>query len=58
VAGEKPRYRGTDDKAPSDERNPEWERFENTLKKLVKVPKEEVDEERAKREREKRAGNI
>lgn len=34
----------------------EFDRFEETLRKLVKVPKEEVDEERRKRGREKRAG--
>jgi hypothetical protein len=49
-----------------DEQNPDFERFDNLAqpfeqfedlaKKLFRVPKEEVDKERAKREREKRAG--
>ncbi len=39
-----------------DERSEEFDRFEETMKKLAKVPKEEVDEERRKWEREKRAG--
>ena len=43
-----------------DERNESFDRFEDTLKKLVKVPNEEVDEKRKEWERErderKRAG--
>lgn len=39
-----------------DERSEEFDRFEETMKKLAKVPKEEVDEERRKWQREKRAG--
>jgi hypothetical protein len=41
-----------------DESNEEYERFEETLKKLVNVPKEEVDEKRREweRERGKQAG--
>ena len=38
------------------ERSDEFDRFEETMKKLAKVPKEEVDAERRKWEREKRAG--
>lgn len=39
------------------ERSEEFDRFEDLAKKLLKVPKEEVDEERRKWEREKkRAG--
>jgi hypothetical protein len=57
MGDEKPRHRQTDDKSQSDEQNPEFDRFEDTLKKLVKVPKEEVDEKRKEREQEKkRAG--
>ena len=33
---------------------PPFERFENLTKKLLKVPKEELDEKRAEREREKK----
>ncbi len=39
-----------------DETSEEFDRFEDFLKKLAQVPKEEVDEERRKWEREKRAG--
>jgi hypothetical protein len=58
VAGEKPRHHRTDDKPEHDEQNAEFERFEDLTKKLLKVPKEEVDEKRKKweRERGKRAG--
>ena len=60
VPGEKPRHRHTDDKHQSDkpnpQPNPEFEKFEDLTKKLLKVPKEELDEKRAQREREKRAG--
>ncbi|MDQ3637032.1 MAG: hypothetical protein M3426_03425 [Actinomycetota bacterium] len=41
-----------------DERNESYERFEDALRKLARVPKEELNEKLAehKREREKRAG--
>lgn len=39
-----------------DERNEPFKTFEELTKKLLKVPKEEVDEKRAEREREKRVG--
>ena len=39
-----------------DERNEAFEKFQNLAKKLMSVPKEEVDEKRAEREREKWAG--
>lgn len=39
-----------------DERNSEFKKFQDLAKKLFAVPKEEVDEERRKWEREKRAG--
>ncbi len=39
-----------------DERNEEFDRFEDLTRKLLKVPKDEADREREKREREKRAG--
>ena len=58
VPGEQPSHKPTDDKAPPDEsnpeRNPEFKSFENLTKKLLKVPKEELDEKRAEREREKK----
>lgn len=47
------------DEAKEDERNEPYERFEDFLRKLAQVPKEEVDEKRAEYERkrkEKRAG--
>jgi hypothetical protein len=39
-----------------DERNSEFEKFQDLAKRLFVVPKEELDEKRAEREREKRAG--
>lgn len=39
-----------------DERNPEFGKFQDLAKKLFAVPKEEIDQKRAEREREKRAG--
>ena len=51
MPGEKPRNKRTDDKP-----NPQFEKFEDLTKKLLKVPKDELDEKRAQREREKRAG--
>lgn len=39
-----------------DERNEAFKTFEDLTRKLLSVPKEEVDEERAEREREKKAG--
>ncbi len=36
-----------------EERNPEWERFDTFVKKIVAVPKEEVDKRRAEWERDK-----
>ncbi len=38
-----------------DETSEEFDRFENFLKKLAQVPKEEVDAERRKWEREQKA---
>jgi hypothetical protein len=49
VAEPKPK----DDERP-DERNSAFERFEDLAKRLLKVPKEELDEEREKREHEKK----
>jgi hypothetical protein len=47
------------DQTQEDERNEPYERFEDTLRKLAQVPKEEVDEERRKWEREqKRSGRT
>lgn len=36
----------------SDERNPEFQRFQDLAKRLFLVPKEEADEKRAEREGE------
>ena len=49
VADEKPNQ-----DRKSNEHSEEFDRFEDALKKLVKVPKEELDGVRAKQEREKR----
>lgn len=38
-----------------DERNPEFEKFEDLAKRLFVVPKEELDQKRAERERDKKA---
>lgn len=38
-------------KKDGDERNPEFERFEDFVKKIAAVPKEEVDERRREWER-------
>lgn len=38
----------------SDERNPEFQRFQDLAKRLFLVPKEEADENRAERDREKK----
>lgn len=38
------------------EDNPEFKNFQQLLKQVVSVPKEKIDEKRAKREREKQAG--
>jgi len=38
----------------NDEPDSQWEGFKDTLKKIAAVPKEEVDEMRASREREKK----
>ncbi len=54
MPGEKPRHKQTDDKPKHDEQKAEFDRFEDLTRKLLKVPKEEVDEERQKREREKK----
>ena len=54
MANQKPKRNGK-----KDEPNPEYENFQDTLKKVLSVPKEKVDEKLAeeKREREeKRAG--
>lgn len=40
---------------PSGE-NSEFENFQNLLKQVLSVPKEKVDEKRAEREQERRAG--
>jgi hypothetical protein len=55
VPGEKPRHRQTDDKPEHDEQNAEFERFEDFVKKIAAVPKEEVDERRREYERERQA---
>lgn len=39
-----------------DERNEAFKKFQDLTKKLMAVPKEEVDEKRREEEREKRAG--
>jgi hypothetical protein len=53
MAGRKPK----DQREADDERQKEFDRFEDLTRKLLKVPKEELDKERAKRDREKkRAG--
>ena len=56
MPGEKPRYRQTDDEPQHDEQNAEFERFENLTKKLLRVPKDELDKKRQEREKRKRAG--
>jgi len=38
------------------EDNPEFKNFQQLLKQVLSVPKEKVDEKRAEREQEKRAG--
>ncbi len=38
------------------EDNPEFKNFQQLLKQVLSVPKEQVDEKRAEREKEKRAG--
>lgn len=40
----------------NDDRNSEFEKFQDLAKKLLLVPKEKLDEKRAEREREKRVG--
>ena len=42
------------DQKNRDERNEPFERFENLTKKLLRVPKEEADEQRRKDERERK----
>ncbi len=54
MAGEKPRHNRTDDKPEHDEQNAEFERFEDLTKKLLKVPKEKVDEQRREYEQTRR----
>jgi len=50
----------TKDERNSDRQDLEWERFKKFARRVAAVPKEELDEQRAKykrkREREKRAG--
>lgn len=38
----------------SDERNPEFQRYQELAKRLFLVPKEEADEKRAERDRERK----
>lgn len=38
------------------EDNPEFKNFQQLLRQVLSVPKEKVDEKRAEREQEKRAG--
>lgn len=52
MAEQKPEGKRKDKR--KEERNSEWERFDTFVKRLAAVPKEEVDEKRA--EREKRVG--
>ena len=56
MADEKRRHNRTDDKPEHDEQSAEFERFEEFVKRIAAVPKEEVDEKRREweREREKR----
>lgn len=42
------------DKSRKDEPNPEYDNFQDLLKKVVSAPKEEVDKRREEYEREKR----
>ncbi len=56
MPGEKSRHKRTDDKPQHDEQNAEFNRFENLTKKLLKVPKDELDKKRQEREKRKRAG--
>ena len=51
MAEPKPR----EDRKP-DERNSEFEKFQDLTKRLFAVPKEELDQKRAERERDKRTG--
>lgn len=55
------RLADVDEQKPNEERRPdenseEFDRFEDLAKKLLGVPKEELDEKRAERERVRRAG--
>lgn len=45
---------GRKDKDRKDEQNPEFDNFQDLLKKVLSAPKEEVDKKRAEYEREKR----
>lgn len=42
------------DEKRKDEPNPEYDRFQDLLKKVVSAPKEEVDKRREEHEREKK----
>ena len=46
------------DDAQKNGHNPEWERFKKFVQRVAAVPKDELDEQRAryKREKKKRAG--
>ena len=44
------------DTAAREKANPQWDRFKDFVKNIAAVPKEEVDELRAEREREKKEG--
>lgn len=44
------------DTAARENANPQWDRFKDFVKNIAAVPKEEVDELRAEREREKKEG--
>ena len=56
MPGEKSRHKQTDDKPEHDEQSVEFKRFEKLTKKLLGVPKDELDEKRQEREKRKRAG--
>ena len=42
------------DEAHKDDKNPEYKTFQDTLKRVLSIPKEELDRRRAKEKREKK----
>ncbi len=54
MAEEKPKDQAQKDERNRDDADPEWEDFKDFVKKMAQVPKEELNEKLAEREREKR----